>query len=256
MSRTVAIISARLSSTRLPGKVLLDLLGKPMLERQIERLKFCRNLSDIVLATTTLPEDAEILTLAARLGLPSYAGSPDDVLDRYYQAAKRSGVSVIARITADCPMIDPDVTDSVVELFARGRLDHASTGDRFPDGLDTEVFSFAALKIAWEEAALTSEREHVTPFIWKNPGRFKLAALAPKENLSSLRWTVDEPRDFVFVETIYKRLHREGHAFGMADVLALLEKEPTLAEINGGILRNEGYAKSLAHDLIMIKRNL
>lgn len=246
--KALAIVQARLGSTRLPGKVLRPLLGKPMLERQLERLRSCRRLEGVVLATTRLDEDKPLLDLAAKLSIPSYAGSPDDVLDRYYQAARANGAKTIARITADCPMIDPSITDSVVELFESTGADHASTGTRFPDGLDTEVFSFRALEAAWNEANLASEREHVTPFIWKQPARFKLATLSPDVDRSHMRWTVDEPRDFAFVTAVYERLHRDGQIFTMQDVLALLQAEPSLAALNGGIVRNEGYAKSLSRD--------
>src|SRR5581483_9022806 len=155
--KTTAILQARVSSARLPGKVLLDLAGKPMLERQIERLRYCRTFDEILLATTTHAEDDPIAELAERLRLRLYRGSLEDVLDRFYQAAKWTGAGTVVRITGDCPMIDPLICDETVALYQTSGADYASTGMRLPDGLDTEVFSFSALETAWKEARLASE---------------------------------------------------------------------------------------------------
>lgn len=249
MSRPIiCILQARTGSTRLPRKVLTDLLGKPMIERQIERLRRCRTIDGIVLATTDRSEDRPLLELAERLGLVAFAGSLHDVLDRYTQAARRHGAATVVRVTGDCPLLDPAIVDATVSLFLSGGLDYASTGAMFPDGLDTEAFSAAALETAWREARLASEREHVTPFIWKRPERFRIAALPAERDLSAKRWTVDEPRDLEFVRAVYERLGRDGAPFGMAEVLALLEREPGLESLNTGIVRNAGYLKSLAED--------
>lgn len=247
MSRpVVCILQARTGSTRLPRKVLLDVLGKPMLQRQIERLRLCAALDRIVLATTDLDEDRPLLALAGQLGIPAFAGSPDDVLDRYTRAARAQGAATVVRVTGDCPLIDPSVVGATVALYLRGDLDYASTGSVYPDGLDTEVFSAAALETAWREAGLSSEREHVTPFIWKNPARFRTATLPADRDLSAKRWTVDEPRDLEFVRAVFARLG--GAPFGMPEILALLEREPALEALNAGITRNAGYRKSLAED--------
>lgn len=251
MRPVVCIIQARMNSRRLPGKVLADLEGKPMLERQVERLKHCGTLDALMLATTTEPADQPLEALAARLGLATHRGSLDDVLDRYYHAARAARARTIVRITADCPLIDPRVTDETVRLYLAGGLDYASTGHHYPDGLDTEVFSFEALETSWREARLASEREHVTPFIHKNPRRFRVKMLAPERDLSALRWTVDEPADLELVRRIYRRLYRPGELFGMEQILELLEREPSLREVNRGIGRNEGYAKSLAEDRVV-----
>lgn len=251
MSRTVAIVQARLGSRRLPGKVLADLEGKPMLARQFERLARCKTLDQLLLATTTEPSDEPVAALASSLGLATYRGSLDDVLDRYYQAAKAARAGTVVRITADCPLIDPVVSDDTVRLYRSGGLDYASTGSLYPDGLDTEVFSFQALETAWREARLASEREHVTPFIYKNPDRFRIKTMTPERDLSAQRWTVDEPADLEFVRQVYRRLYRPGGVFLMKDVLELLEREPGLRALNEGIGRNEGYAKSLAEDRVV-----
>ena len=202
------------------------------------------------MATTTEPIDAALIKLAQDYGVQSYAGSSEDVLDRYFQAAALTGADVVMRITADDPFKDPEVMDLIAEkYFADSALDYASNTlePSYPEGLDIEIFSFAALEIAWREAQLPSEREHVTPYIWKNPEKFKLLSIKQQEKLSHLRWTIDYDRDLEFAREVYARLYKGG-IFGMKDILRLLEQEPKLAKINAGIERNAGYIKSLAKD--------
>jgi spore coat polysaccharide biosynthesis protein SpsF (cytidylyltransferase family) len=245
---TIAILQARMGSTRLPGKVMADLAGKPLLARVIERAQAIPNIQRVVVATTTAERDKPLLALAERYGVLGFAGGEDDVLDRYYRAVRTFGADVIVRLTADCPLLDPGVSARVLARFALGDVDYAcnTLPPTFPDGLDTEVFSFAALERAWREAKLTSEREHVTPYIWKNPTQFRLANVTNDVDLSALRWTVDESQDLEFVRAVYSRLYREGKSlFAMKDVLALLEREPKLREVNAGFARNEGYIKSV-----------
>ena len=246
-----AIVQARMGSTRLPGKTLMDLAGRPLLGHLVDRARRIPGLDAVVVATTDRPADRAILDFAAAEGLPVYAGSENDVLDRFHQAADRFGVSVVVRVTPDCPLLDPTVAGLVLKRFldAGGGLDYASNTQppTFPDGQDTEVFSAAALARAWREARLPSEREHVTPYIWKHPDRFRLASVRHAEDLSALRWTVDEPADLDFVRAVHARLGAQG-TFGMEDVLALLRREPALLEINRSLTRNEGYAKSLRAD--------
>lgn len=252
MSKVVAIIQARMGSTRLPGKVMMDIVGKPMLWHVINRVKHAKRLDDIVIATTALNEDKQILELASEMGIKSYAGSEDDVLDRYYQAAIIYKADVIVRITADCPLIDPTVIDRAIEFYLNHGFDYVGTGLKktYPDGLDTEVFSFSALERAWKEATLASEREHVTPYIWKNPQMFRIKNLENDTDLSHMRWTVDEERDLKFVREVYKRLYKEGKIFYMEDVLNLLKIHLELMDINKGIVRDEGYLKSIKEDRI------
>jgi len=257
MMRVVAIIQARMGSTRLPGKVMMDIVKKPMLWHVINRVKHAKGLDDIVVATTTLNEDKQILELASEMGVKSYAGSEDDVLDRYYQAAIIHEADAIVRITADCPLIDPDIIDRVIEFYLNHDFDYVSNTIKptYPDGLDTEVFSFSTLERAWKEATLASEREHVTPHIKKNPQIFSTKNLENDKNFSYMRWTVDEERDLDFVREIYKRLYKENEIFYMEDILNLLRKYPKLADINKGIMRDEGYLKSFIEgDLINVKR--
>ena len=247
----VAIVQARMGSTRLPGKVLMDLAGRPMLAHVIHRAAAIHGVDQVVVATTTAPQDQPILRQAPRWGAIPFAGSEADVLDRFYHAARSIQAAVIVRITADCPLLDPDVSSAVLAHFFRQEADYATNTQppTFPDGLDTEVLSFAALERAWREAVLPSEREHVTPYLWKHPDRFRLANLAASVDHAALRWTVDEPQDLAFVRAIYARLYQSGRRpFGMADVLALLAREPALQHQNAGFARNAGYYRSVQHD--------
>ena len=251
----MAIIQARISSTRLLGKVLKIIEGKTVLEHVINRVKAAKNLDDVIIATTVKKEDIKIVQLCANLGISVFCGSENDVLDRYYQTARLFKADHIVRITSDCPLIDPMVIDEVIELYFRKKADYASNTmiETYPDGLDTEVFSFKTLKMAWENAKLTSEREHVTPYIKKNPNIFKIANLKCEYNLNDKRWTLDEPEDFEFIKIIYKNLYHKNALFGMKAILNFLKKYPEIEEINKNIIRNEGYLKSLKEDRI---RNL
>jgi glutamate-1-semialdehyde aminotransferase/spore coat polysaccharide biosynthesis protein SpsF (cytidylyltransferase family) len=244
-----AIVQARMGSSRLPGKTLADVAGRPMLARLVERARRIEGVEAVVIATTDQPADDAIVAFAATAGLPVHRGSEADVLDRVHEAAARFAVSVIVRVTPDCPLLDPAVAGRVLARFRAGGLDYASNTQppTFPDGQDTEVFSFAALDTAWRQARLASEREHVTPFIWKQPHRFRLANVVHTEDLSRLRWTVDEPADLAFVRAVYARLGAD-RPFGMAEILALLAREPALLELNRTYRRNEGYTTSLRAD--------
>jgi len=251
--KVAAIIQARMGSARLPGKVMEEIAGKPMLRHILDRLKSAELIHSIVVATTAKAIDQPIVELAKDSGTGIYAGSEDDVLDRYYRAAIKFNVDIIVRITADCPLIDPKVLDKVIQRYLQGNCDYVANilNLTYPDGLDVEVFSRAALERAWKESRLASEREHVTPYIRKNPEKFRLANVENKVDLSHLRWSVDEKEDLEFVRQVYKQLYKEGHIFYMEDVLELLERHPALKKINQGIVINEGYAKSLKEDKIV-----
>lgn len=245
-----AILQARMSSTRLPGKVLADIVGKPMLQHILTRLACAQSLNGIVVATTTDLADDAIATFCEHAGVICFRGSNADVLDRYYNAACRLSIRTIVRITADCPLLDPEIIDRTVELFRTEPYDYVSTTcleRTWPDGLDVEVFSIQALEKAWREADWQSEREHVTPFIWKHPERFRLGQLQCDRDLSDLRWTVDDPRDLEFVRTVYTLLP-ENPTYLMAEVLAILAANPELRTMNADIECNEGYRKSLMQD--------
>lgn len=246
-ARAVAVIQARLGASRLPGKTLLDIAGKSLLAHVIERARACRSVREVVVATTDAPEDKAVLRAAADCGAEGYAGSRDDVLDRFYQAARLRRAEVVMRVTADDPFKDPRVMDrAAARLEEEPGLDYVSNTvtPTYPEGLDVEVFTFGALERAWREARLPSEREHVTPYIWKNPRLFRIAQIRHDKDLSALRWTVDHEADLRFAREVYARLYKGG-VFYMEEVLALLEKEPALARLNAGIARNEGYQASL-----------
>lgn len=246
-----AIIQARMGATRLPGKVLIDIAGKPLLEHVLDRVRLSRLIDRIIIATTTKEKDRVILEKARSWGVESYAGSEEDVLDRFYQAAKMYGAKTIVRITPDDPFKDPEVIDKVVSYYVKNKdnLDYASNTLKptYPEGLDAEVFSFYALEKAWREAKKPSEREHVTPYIWNHPEIFRLANVANDEDLSHLRWTLDTEADLQFTREIYHRLYH-GQVFLMAEILALLRAEPELAKINQSITRNTGYLESLEQE--------
>jgi spore coat polysaccharide biosynthesis protein SpsF len=255
MKHVVAIIQARMGSTRMPGKVLKEAGGRPLLWHLIYRLRKANTIEDIVLATSRLDEDKILMEKAQEWGVMAFAGSPDDLLDRYYQAAREYNVDPIVRITGDCPLIDPLVVDQVVGEFLKLKdYDIVATDETFPDGLDTGVCSFRALEKAWKEARLPSEREHVGPYIKKHPEFFKTLTVSYRANLSHLRWTVDQEEDLILVREIFKRLFQEGGMFYTEDILKLLEKEPHLLKINSHIIRNEGYLKSLAQDKEYLRR--
>jgi len=253
MSKVTAIVQVRMGSTRLPRKVLNDIVGKPMLWHVINRVKKAKLIDEIVIVTTTEDEDEIIAKWAKNNNLKCYRGSVEDVLDRYYQAAKKFKANTIVRVTPDDPLKDPEIIDKVIKFYLDNKinLDFVSNTIKptYPEGLDVEVFSFSTLKRAWEEAKKKSEREHVTPYIWNHPDKFRLANVAKEgENLSHLRWTVDYPEDLEFTRAIYARLYKEGKIFLMQDVLDLLKKCPELAKINKGYIRSEGYLKALKEE--------
>lgn len=247
--RTVCIIQARMSSTRLPGKVLLPLAGRAVLAHVIERLSRCTTLSEVVVATSDDASDDVLAQWCRDHDVRVFRGSLNDVLDRYYQCALSHHAQAVVRITADCPALDPTLVDEVVLGFQAGAYDLYYLGGEFPDGLDCAVFSFSALQRAWREAKLPSEREHVGPYVVNHPEWFRLGQLDKFKGLAHHRWTLDEPRDLAFLQSVFERLQRpDGLPFLTQDLLDLLEREPGLQQANDGIVRNEGLLKSLAVD--------
>lgn len=246
----VAVLQARVSSSRLPGKVLLDLAGAPMLQRQIERIRRAARIDRLVVATSDTPADAPLAALCDAIGVACFRGSLDDVLDRVVKAARAEQATWVVRLTGDCPLIDPDVLDATIALGIDGGYDYATNAiePTFPDGLDVEIVRMDVLETAWREARLKSEREHVTPFINGQPERFRIGLYKNAVDLSTMRWTVDEPGDLMFVRAVYDRLFAAKPNFALADVLELLDAEPSLAAINSAHTRNEGYALSLEQD--------
>lgn len=258
MNNIIAVIQSRIGSTRLPGKVLLNLEGKTVLERVIERVKNSKLIKEVIVATTLLKEDLKIVKLCAEMGIKVYCGSGEDVLDRYFQVARILQPRHIVRITADCPLIDPKVIDGIIKLHLKEKADYTSNTLKatFPDGEDVEVFTFQALKKAWKNARLFFEREHVTPYIRKHPALFKHANLSYAADLSRKRWTLDEKEDYRFIKLIYKNLFKKRSVFGMEEILEFLCEHPDYEKINYRIKRNEGYLKSLKWESrkIYIKR--
>lgn len=241
----LAILQARMSSTRLPGKVLKTILGHPLLALQIDRLNRCTSIDRLVVATSDEDSDQPICRLCNELGVDVYCGSLENVLDRFYNAALRYKPDHILRLTGDCPLADPVVIDQLIQFYLTHECDYASNcrPPTLPDGLDAEIFTFTALEIAWREAKLQHELEHVVPFIISNPSRFRIKNLSYKKNLSHLRWVVDESEDLEFVMKIYEELS-DNPNFGMDDILHLLENRPELLEINNKYKRNEGATHS------------
>jgi spore coat polysaccharide biosynthesis protein SpsF len=225
-----------MGSTRLPGKSLAPIGGRPMLAMVLERLGAARALDEVVVATSVLPRDDAVAEVAEACGVRAVRGSEDDVLDRYRMAAEAADAAVVVRVTADCPLVDPALVDRLLALLGAEGLDYAAlaTGGpttrqdarRWPHGLDAEAITRAALQAAWVEATEPYDREHVTTFVKARPERFASAWLEAGEDLGDERWTVDHPEDLAFVRRVVERL--DGLGFGYADVLAVLAREPDL----------------------------
>ncbi|MFZ1009562.1 MAG: glycosyltransferase family protein [Candidatus Sulfotelmatobacter sp.] len=233
--KVIAIIQARMGSTRLPGKVLVDIYGHAMLFHVARRTGAAETLDKVVIATTTEPADDAIVAWCEEHRVSCFRGNEMDVLDRYYRAACQYNAEAVVRITSDCPMIDPLVVDKTVSAFLSERPDYASNTQvrTYPRGLDTEVMSFAALERTWTEARHPYQRTHVTPYIYENPGLFKILDVTAETDHSAYRWTVDTWEDLEFIRAVYSRLRDEKFSF--SDALNLMKREPELAEINQSV---------------------
>jgi spore coat polysaccharide biosynthesis protein SpsF (cytidylyltransferase family) len=248
MNGTVAIIQARMSSSRFPGKVLEPLLGRPMILFMVERVRKARRVDAVIVATSTDSSDDRLADALHDAGIEVHRGSLKDVLNRFLGAARARCAARIVRLTGDCPLIDADLIDAVLALMVDQGLDYASNvaPPRWPDGLDVEAMTIEALEAAAQDAALASEREHVTPFLRKHPERFRQASLPSAMDLSGLRWTVDHPEDLAFVRQLLAAAGvSDAAAFDRFDLLRALDKAPSLLAINRRD-RNEGYATSIA----------
>ncbi len=235
-----------MESSRLPGKVMRKPDGKnPIVYYVIKQLQNCKLLDDVVIATTNRPEDDVLDHFVKDMGISLFRGSPHDVLDRYYQCAKEFSFTDIVRITSDNPLIDPTIVDLVISKYLEGNFDYVTNCHprTFPQGTETEVFSFRTLETVWENAKNPSEREHVTPYIYNNPNKFKIFNVDYSENLSHLRWTVDRENDFNLVQSLVMKIKKRPIL--MNDILELFEQQPDLKKINADYIMNEGYLQSL-----------
>ena len=248
--KTVVIVQARMTSSRLPGKVLKRVLDKPLLEYQIERVRKVKSADEIVIATTVNNVDREIVEFCDRLSLPCFRGSEQDVLSRFRDAAAAFHADVVIRLTSDCPIIDPHVVERVLRHF----LENASNYDyvsnciarTYPRGMDTEIFPFGILEEAYHEAEEPADREHVTPFIYRQRHRFRLSNVAYPRDLSFHRWTVDTEEDFTLIRRIIEELHPLNPEFRMEDVLGLFDREPDLYRINANVEQKDTGSGSVS----------
>ena len=246
----LAIVQARMNSSRLPGKVLKTILGKPLIGFCLERLRYCKHIDTIAIGTTTDANDIPLVETIERLGYQALRGHPTDVLDRFYKISQKYNASGIVRVTADCPLIDPAIVDNVIKMYKNSSFEYVSNirPPSFPDGLDVEVFSPKILKQTWLSAQLPSEREHVTPYMIKIL-REKIGNVTHTSDLSQLRWTVDYPEDFELVKLVIEHLYPQKCDFQMNDVLKYIEQMPKIySDINKKFKRNEGYIKSTLDD--------
>ncbi|MEB3828476.1 glycosyltransferase family protein [Phormidium sp. CCY1219] len=237
--KTVIITQARMTSTRLPGKVLKRVLGKPLLEYQLERLRRVKLADEIVIATTTNQTDDPIVDLCDRLSVAYFRGSEEDVLERYYQAATAHQADVVVRVTSDCPLIDPQVIDTAIDYYLQNQptYDYVSNCIKrtYPRGMDTEVFSSSVLEQAFLEATAQPDREHVTPFLYRQPERYCLGYVTYSEDCSHHRWTVDTPEDFELIQKIIEAVYPDRPKFTLEDCLKLLQQHPKWYLINSQI---------------------
>jgi spore coat polysaccharide biosynthesis protein SpsF len=230
----LCILQARVSSTRLPGKVLKPILGEPMLARQIERVARAERVDALTVATSDRASDDAVAALCAQLRVECYRGSLDDVLDRFYRAAQPSHPSHVMRLTGDCPLTDPAILDALVELHLAGGFDYSSNVEErtYPDGLDAEIFRHDVLDRAWREATSPYDREHVTPFMRRGESGSSRGILKDTIDRSNLRWTVDFPEDFAFASRVFEELYPGDPGFGAEDIHRLLLAHPEIAALN------------------------
>ncbi|MBF0522455.1 MAG: glycosyltransferase family protein [Candidatus Omnitrophica bacterium] len=250
----LAIVQARMSSSRLPGKVLKTVLGKPMIQHLLERLSMSKKIDKVVVATSVDAESDPLHDFVKSIGFDVYRGSEEDVLDRFYQAAKKYQPQTVVRITGDSPLLDPAICDGAIGVYEKDKVDYVHTGPTFAEGLDCEVLSFKSLEVAWKESKLKSEREHVTQYLHKHPELFKKITLGNKTDDSKYRFTLDEEEDFIVIKTILEEFARKGKPhFTAEDIKSFLDNRRDIYEINAHIVRNEGLLKSLKEDQVVKK---
>lgn len=245
--KVIAITQARVGSSRLPGKVLKKINAKSLLEIHIQRVLKSKHLDKIIVATTVEPDAIEICSICDQIGVSYFRGSLENVLDRFYQTAKNEQPDYVVRLTSDCPLIDSSIIDEIIQTCIEGKYDYVSNTLKptYPDGMDVEVFKFSALETAWKEATLQSEKEHVTPYIWKNSSfyegsLFKSFSIELDHDYSEYRLTVDEQKDFELINYLIEHI---GDDKSWNKYVEYLNEHPDLLKINSSIKRNEGYIK-------------
>ena len=237
-----AIVQARMGSTRLPGKILMEVNGKSLLEYLIERLQSVKEIKQVIVATTEKPQDEEVGKLCKKLGVKCYRGEEDDVLGRIYQAALNSEANPILRITADCPLIDPKILSEQIEFFYKKKVDYCFLGLTFAEGICADLFSFESLQKAFNSAIQKDEREHVTPYFHKHKELFKIANYENETDDSRFRIVVDQEEDFEVVSMIIKNLYKKGNElFDIHQIKEYLIRHPDIYKLNAAIKRNDSY---------------
>lgn len=238
--KVVALVQARMGSTRLPNKVMKPIIGVPMIELLLSRLSRAKEVSQIVVATSVEARNQPLVEHVRKLGYACEQGSENDVLDRFVQAARAHQADVVVRITGDCPLVDPVLVDEAIRRFKAAGVDYFSNTNppTYPDGLDIEICTFKALEQASQETSKPFDREHVTPYL-RESGKFSTAAMQHSMDLSALRWTVDEPADFAVIEKVFQHFHSRTD-FTWGEVLSLQQQQPKIFDINKHIIRNEG----------------
>ncbi|MEW6664745.1 MAG: glycosyltransferase family protein [Thermodesulfobacteriota bacterium] len=249
--RTVAVVQARMSSTRLPGKVMLEVLGKPMILLMLERVARCKRLDDLWLATSEEAADDPLAEAVQKAGYRVFRGSLNDVLSRFWHIARREKADGVVRLTGDCPLHDPSVIDAVVEHFLRNQPGHDYVSNclppTYPDGLDTEVFTLEALDEAFRRAESSFDREHVTPYISRRAASAgRTSNFHGLSDFSHLRWTLDQSEDYELIRRVYQDLYPDKADFGWLDVLAWQTRDPERLQINAKYKRNEGVQETTA----------
>jgi spore coat polysaccharide biosynthesis protein SpsF len=231
--KIIAIIQARMGSTRLPGKTMKDLGGDTVLARVVRRVERSEEIEQVIVATSVAGSDDVIARGCEVLEVACFRGSEDDVLDRYYRAAESVGPDVVVRITSDCPAIDPEIVDKTIRAFREARADYASNAleRTYPRGLDNEVMTMATLERTWREATHSYQRAHVTPYVYENPSLFRIVSVKGDTDYSQHRWTLDTPEDLDFLRALYGRMGNRGD-FSWREALEVVEHEPALAKMN------------------------
>lgn len=243
------VIQARMGSTRLPGKVMMAVSGKPLIGHMIDRLRQANLVDRIIVATSTDSSNDNMCDYLEQMGISVFRGNEDDVLERFYLAAKSYNLKYIVRLTADCPLVDPHIVDKFINEYFAQKADYLASDQTWAEGLDTEIFSFPILETAYRNAKKQSEREHPTMYFHNHPQLFNIVKFQSPTDDSKYRITVDEPQDLEVVKCIFKALYKDGNGyFGMKEIKSYLDEHPEIYKINSFIIRNEGLIKSLKTD--------